>query len=188
MTEFAAAIAGLFAPAASTATAGAATTGAAAAGAGAAATGGFSLSSLLQGTATVFSAFSALGAGEADAEELELAADDAAREKPLETLQGINRRAGIKAEMMNRIAEQDVANAASGVDLSFGTPLQARRDAFRQGDLALETDMGTEQTRVARLTEREANYRKRAKRARSAGVLDAIGIGLKGATSLADRY
>ncbi|MFC0809120.1 hypothetical protein ACFHWW_27380 [Ensifer sp. P24N7] len=185
MTEFAAALAGLFAPAAPAASA--ATTGAAA-GAGAAATGGFSLSSLLQGTATVFSAFSALGAGNADAEQLELAADDAAREKPLETLQGINRRSGIKAEMMNRIAEQDVANAASGVDLSFGTPTQARSDAFREGDLALATDVGTEQTRIARLTEREANYRKRAKRARSAGRLDALTIGLKGATSLADRY
>lgn len=182
----AAALGSLFAPAA-TATTTAATAGATA-GAGAAAAGGFSLSSLLQGTATVFSAVTALGAARADAEQFELAADDAAREKPLETLQGINRRTGIKAEMMNRIADADVANAASGVDLSFGTPMQARKDAFRQGDLALETDTGTEQTRVARLAEREANYRKRAKRARSAGVIDAIGIGLKGATSIADRY
>ncbi|GCA49303.1 hypothetical protein KGO5_01746 [Sinorhizobium sp. KGO-5] len=185
MTEFAAALTSLFASSAPAATS-AATAGATAA--GGAAAGGFSLSSLLQGTATVFSAFSALGAGEADAEQFELAADDAAREKPLETLQGINRRSGIKAEMMNRIAEQDVANAASGVDLSFGTPMQARQDAFRQGDLALSTDVGTEQTRIARLTEREANYRKRAKRARSAGMLDALTIGLTGATSIADRY
>ncbi|WDZ77951.1 hypothetical protein PWG15_05455 [Ensifer adhaerens] len=184
MTEIAAAVAGLFSSAAPAATA---ATGTAVAAAAPAAGAGF-LSSLLQGTATVFSMVSALGAGKADAEQFELAADDAAREKPLETLQGINRRTGIKAEMQNRIAEQDVAYAASGADLSFGTPLQARRDAFREGDMALETDMGTEQTRVARLAEREANYRKRAKRAKSGAVLDAIGIGLKGATSLADRY
>ena len=186
MTEFAAAFASLFsAPAAAGATAGAGATGAAATGAAA---GGFSLSSLLQGTATVFGAASALAAGNADAEQLELAADDAAREQPLETLQGINRRAGIKAEMMERIAEQDTAYAASGVDLSFGTPGQARRDAFRQGDLALETDIGTEQTRVARLAEREANYRRRARRARQSGVVDALSIGFKGASSIADRY
>lgn len=131
---------------------------------------------------------SAISAGNADAEAAELAAQDAEREKPLETLQGISRRTGIKAEMMDRIAGQDVANAASGVDLSFGTPLQARKDAFRQGDVALETDMGTEQTRIARLDERAANYRKRAKRARASGLFDALTIGLKGATDIAGRY
>lgn len=185
MAEIATAFASIFATAAPAAGATAAT---AATTTAATAASGFSLSSLLQGTATVFGAFSALAAGNADAEQFDLAADDAAREKPLETLQGINRRAGIKAEMMERIGQQDVANAASGVDLSFGTPLQARRDAFRQGDLALETDMGTEQTRIARLTEREANYRKRAKRAKSSGVFDALGIGLKGGMAIADRY
>lgn len=189
MTQLAAAVFGTIFGGGATASATAgATAGAAATGAGAAATGGFSLSSLLQGTATVFSAVSALNAGKADAEALELAADDAEREKPLETLQGISRRTGIKAEMMNRIADQDVANAASGVDLSFGTPGQARREAFRQGDLALETDIGTQETRVARLDERAANYRKRAKRARSAGLVDALTTGLKGASSIADRY
>ncbi|CDZ67631.1 Hypothetical protein NGAL_HAMBI2605_59120 [Neorhizobium galegae bv. orientalis] len=183
MTELATAFAALF----TTAAPAAATTAGAVGTAGAATAGGFSLSTLLQGTASVFGAVSALSAGNAEAEQFELAADDAAREQPLETLQGINRRTGIKAEMMDRVAGQDVANAASGVDLSFGTPSQARADAFRQGDLALETDIGTEQTRIARLQEREANYRKRAKKAKSSGVFDAIGIGLKGAMSIADR-
>lgn len=171
------------------ATAGATTAGAAtAAGTAGVASGGSFFSSLLQGTATVFGAASVLAAGNADAEQLELAADDAAREVPLETLQGITRRSSIKAEMMERLGEQDTANAASGVDLSFGTPRAARSQAFRQADLALNTDIGTEQTRVARLQERETNYRKRSKRAKSSGLFDAIGIGLKGATSIADRY
>lgn len=182
MTQFAAALAGLFAPAATT------TATAATATAGAAAAGGFSLSSLLQGTATVLGAASALSAGKADAEAAELMADDAAREVPLETLQGINRRTGIKAEMMRRVGELDTAYAASGTDLSFGTPAQARREAFRQADLGLTSDVGTEQTRQARLLEREKGYRRRASRARSGGFLDALSIGLKGATSIADRY
>lgn len=171
----------------STAAAAGATTAGAATAAGAATSGSF-FSSLLQGTATVFGAASAIAAGNADAEQLELAADDARREVPLETLQGITRRSSIKAEMMERLGEQDTAYAAGGVDLSFGTPGAARRDAFRQADLALTSDVGTEQTRVARLNEREANYRKRAKRARSSGLIDAIGIGIKGASSIADRY
>ena len=149
---------------------------------------GFSFSSLLQGTATVLGAVSAISAGNAKAEEYKLAADDAARQVPLETLQGINRRASIKQEMMDRVGEMDVANAASGVDLSFGTPNQARRDAFRQTDLAVATDVGNEQSRVARLNEREANYRKMSKKAKSSGFFDALTIGLNGATSIMDRY
>jgi hypothetical protein len=153
-----------------------------------AAAGGISLASLLQGTATVFGMVSALNAGKADEEALNLAADDAEREKPLETLQGINRKAGIKQKMMEQVGEQDVAYAASGVDLSFGTPTAARQEAFRNADLELTSSVGTEQTRIARLDERASNYRKRAKRARTAAGIDALGIGLKGASSIAERY
>lgn len=169
-----------------TATAGAAT-GAAASGAATAASG-FSLSSLLQGTASVLGMVTAISAGNADADAATQAANDAAREVPLETLQGITRRSALKAEMMDRIGQQDVAYAASGTDLSFGTPGQARKEAFRQGDLGLNSDNGTEQTRVARLNEREAEYRKRASRAKRSGMFDALQIGLKGATATADRY
>lgn len=143
---------------------------------------------MLQGGATVLGMVNAVNAGNADAEAATLAAEDAAREVPLETLQGIQRRSSIKQEMMDRIGEQDVAYAASGVDLSFGTPGQARKEAFRQGDLALTSDVGTEQTRVARLQEREVNYRKRAARAKSGGWFDAAMIGLNGASSIAGRY
>lgn len=169
--------------AAAGATAGAATTAAAAP-----AAAGFSLSTLLQGTATVLGMVQSINAGKADAEALSAAADDAAREIPLETLQGINRRATIKRQMMDSIGEQDVAYAASGVDLSFGTPSQARKEAFREADLGITSDVGTEQTRVARLQEREAEYRKRAAKAKRSANFDAALIGLKGATSIADRY
>lgn len=171
---------------------GAATAGAAAgattAAAAAPAAAGFSLSSLLQGTATVFGVVNSINAGNADAEAANLAADDAAREVPLETLQGITRRTALKKEVMDSVGQQDVAYAASGVDLSFGTPMQARKDAFRQVDLGITSDIGTEQTRVGRLLEREANYRKRAKRAKAAGFADALTIGAKGASSISDRY
>lgn len=152
------------------------------------AAGGFTLKSLLQGTATVLGVVQSINAGKADAEAAELAAQDAEREKPLETLQGIARKTSIKQAMMDQIGQQDVAYAASGVDLSFGTPGQARKEAFRQSDLSTETDIGTEQTRIARLDERAANYRKRAARAKKAGFMDGFSIGLKGAASIADRY
>lgn len=165
-------------------------TGAAAAGAGAAgaaATGGLTFSSILQGTAGLLGAFSAISAGNAEGEALDLAADDAAREVPLETLQGINRRTSIKKAMMEQLGDQDVANAASSVDLSFGTPLQARREAFREADLGIAIEVGTEQTRVARLREREANYRKRASKARAGGWIGGITGLFDVGTDIADR-
>lgn len=146
------------------------------------------LKTLLQGTASVLGMYQAVQAGNADAEAAQLAAIDAEREKPLETLQGINRRTGIKQEMMNRVGEQDTAYAASGVDLSFGTPGQARKAAFREADNALGNDVATEQTRIARLDERAANYRKRAARARAGGWFDALTIGAKAGSDIAGRY
>lgn len=89
--------------------------------------------------------------------------------------------------MVQQLGEQDVAYAASGGDLSFGTPLQARKEAFRQADLATTTDIGTEQTRVARLSEREVNYRKMASKARSAGKVDALAGLAKTAANISGR-
>lgn len=169
---------------------GAAATGAAATGAaatGAAVSSGISLSTILQGGATVLGMVNAINAGKADAEAYNLAAQDAEREKPLETLQGIQRRADIKRATMQQVGEQDVAFAASGVDLSFGTPAEARSQAFRQEDLGITTSNGTELTRQARLDERVANYKRMAKRAQSRGVMDALSIGFDGFSSIAGR-
>jgi hypothetical protein len=167
-----------------TAAAGTAAAGASAAGAAA---GGISAATILQGATGLLSMVASINAGNAEAEQLNLAADDAAREVPLETLQGINRRSSIKQAMMDQIGEQDVAYAASSTDLSFGTPAQARKEAFREADLALTSDVGTEQTRVARLQEREASYRKRAKQAKSAGRLNALVTGFDTFSSMAGR-
>lgn len=153
---------------------------------GGAASGGFSLASLLQGTMTVLGVASAIGAGNAEAEALNAQADDAEREKPLETLQGLQRRGSIKRAMAEAVAAQDVGYAASGLDLSFGTARHARTEAFREADLALTTSQGTEETRIARLSERAANYRSMAKRARSRGLLNGLMGGLQGAMGLFD--
>lgn len=166
--------------------AGAAATGAAATGATVAASG-LSLGSILQGTATVLGVVSSIAAGNAEADALNAQAIDAEREKPLETLQGIERRASIRRAMADAVGAQDVAYAASGVDLSFGTAAAARQDAFREADLALTSDAGTEQTRIARLSERAANYRRSAKQARRAGIFNGLVGGLQGAASIGGR-
>lgn len=165
--------------------------GAAAAGATAGAAAGavgssFSLAGLLQGTATVLGIMTAIGAGNAEAEQLEMQANDAEAEKPLETLQGIARRTSIKKAMADAIGEQNTAYAGSGLDLSFGTASEARKDAFRESDLALTTATGTEETRQARLTERATNYRSMAKRPRRMGLLNGLMGGVKGFAGMFD--
>lgn len=178
---------GLFSSGLSAITGGGASAGAAGAAAGATAAGGsaaaaggglFSVSNLLSGAATLLAATSQINAGNADAERYELAAIDAEREQPLETLQGIQRRTALKAELRDSIGNVDTAFAASGVDLSFGTPGQARTNAFREADNALTSDNATQQTRQSRLTERSANYRRMASRARSRGFQNALFTGL----------
>lgn len=174
-----------------TATTGAAAGTAVAAGtvaAGSTAAQTFSLSQLLAGGATVLSMISSIRAGEAEGDALEQQAADAAREQPLETLQGIERRVGLKRAAADSIGALDVAYAASGTDLSFGTPAQARKDAYRELDLGLSADTGTQMTRTARLDERRRNYLRAAGRARSAGRFEGFMTGLSGAARIAERY
>lgn len=155
--------------------------------AGAAAGAGISFSTILQGGLGLLSAVQAISAGNQQADALTQQANDAKREQPLETLQGIARRASIKREMADAVGAQDVAYAASGTDLSFGTPAVARSQAFREGDAAIESDNGTQLTRQGRLLEREANYRKMASKAKQSGIFDAILTGTKTALSIDNR-
>lgn len=156
-------------------------------GAAGAAAPAFSLATILQGTASVLGLVASISAGNADAAQAELAAADAEREQATETLSGIDRRRSLLAGLRDALGAQDVAYAASGVDLSFGTAAQARTDAFREADLGLTSDTGTEMTRGARLMERAANYRSAAKRAKIGGFINGFGGFLSNASQIAGR-
>lgn len=166
----------------------ASTAGTAAASAGSAAATGATISSILEGTATVLGLATSIAAGQADAEQAELAAIDAERQQPLEILQGIDRRRSLKAAAAAAIGEMDVAHAASGVDLSFGSAGQARSEVFRESDLGLETDIGTTTTRLSRLQERAASYRRMGKRALTSGVIGGLANAAGGFARIAGRY
>ncbi len=169
--------------------AGAAAAGAGAAAAtGAAAAGGISFSTILQGGLGLLSAVAAIRGANTQADTYEQQAQDAKREQPMETLQGISRRTSIKKAMMDAVGEQDVAYAASGTDLSFGTPSVARTEAFREADNAITSDNATQMTRQARLQEREANYLKMAKKTRQGGIFDAISTIGGTALKIADTW
>lgn len=156
-------------------------------GAAGAAGGGFSLASVLQGTATVLGVVSSIAGGNADAERMEAEAADANAEQALETLQGIDRRTQTRKALIDAVGAQDAAYAASGIDLSAGTVVEARNEAYREADAALGTAGNTEITRNSRLSERAANYRTSAKRARRSGWIDGLTGGLSSAASMFGR-
>jgi len=146
------------------------------------------LSTILQGTATVMGVMSSIQAGKQEAAALNLQAQDAEREQALETLQGIDRRQSIKKAMNETQGAINNAYAASGLDLSFGTVAQARQELYRDADYETTKDVGTQLTRNLRLSERAANYRAAAKRAKRAGVVNGLIGGLQGAVSILDRF
>jgi hypothetical protein len=144
-------------------------------------------SSILQGGATVASVMGALSSGEERASDLKARAADAIDEQGIERLRGIERRDGLRRALLERLGQQDVAAAASGVDLSYGTPSLARDEAARDGERALTQDQSTEDLRVGRLQQRADELRSGAKAARRAGVIKALGSGVATAYSMSRR-
>lgn len=154
-------------------------------GAGAAGLGGLlgstsTWAGLLSGGATVASVLQARRAGEQEAHKLNLAAGDADLEAKIEQIRGLERRNSLKAKFVEAVGERDVAYAASGVDLTFGTPAIARQEAVRDTERALAIDQDTENLRRSRLLERAGNYRLAAAQAREGGIFKAIGLGAAG--------
>lgn len=128
------------------------------------------VSSILSGGATVASVLMAGRAGEAQSKAYLTQADDADMSARVEQVQGLQRRNSIKAALVDAIGQRDVAGAASGVDITFGTPSIARSKAQTDGERALAIDQTSEDFNRSRLLERAANYRAMAANA-SAGAL-----------------
>jgi hypothetical protein len=165
----------------------------AAASAGAAATAGSSLFSastafsVLSGGATVLSVLNAQRAGEAKAAALNAQADDADTQTQIEQLQSTERQTSLKKSLIAQLGQRDVATAASGVDLSFGTPAIARQQDITDSERALSIDQNTTDGRVARLRERAANYRIQASQASAGGLGQAATLALEGGAKLFKR-
>lgn len=143
--------------------------------------------SILSGGATVLSVVNAGRAADAKSMALEAQADDAVTQSRIATLQGIDRQNSLKAAMVDRIGTRDVATAASGVDLSFGTAAIARRQEISDTERALAIDNDTTNLQVTRLSERAANYRIQARQASAGGLATAASLALEGGAKLLRR-
>lgn len=151
------------------------------------AVGGSTAFSVLQGGATILSAANAIRSGNEDARSLELRAADAQHEKALENLQGISRRTSIKRELAATAGDIVVANAASGLDNSFGTARLQRKQAFDDADRALASDALTQNSRISRLEQRRLELLRSASRTRRGGRAKALFKGLSFGASVLQR-
>ncbi|MEM7067922.1 MAG: hypothetical protein AAF478_03485 [Pseudomonadota bacterium] len=153
--------------------------GGTAAGAGTAAAGtavaGSTLGTIIQGGLTLLSVVSGLDAADQEASVLRREAADAEEDAVLEQIQGLERRTSIKREAQDAAGEAANAYAAGGQDLTFGSPVQTRKEIFRETDAALQADSFTQDTRVNRLRERAVEKRKSARAVRRSGKFKAFG-------------
>ncbi len=143
--------------------------------------------SVLSGASTVLSMLNANRAGKEKAAALNSQANDADVQGQIEQTQGISRQTSLKKALVAQLGERDVATAASGVDLSFGTAAVARRQDVTDSERALSVDQSTTDLRVARLRERAANYRIQAQQASAGGLGTAAALALEGGAKLFKR-
>lgn len=151
------------------------------------ATTGSFLSSILQGSAGLVGAMGAVRAGQSQAEAYRMQAGDARIDARQEEIAGMQREDGLKRKLLASLGERDAATAASGVDLSFGTPVIARDQAMEDANRAVSMNQSETEMRRARLMARAASYQRMASEAESAGMFKGVGSLLLTAGSIGRR-
>jgi len=131
--------------------------------------------SLLQGGLGLVSAMGELRAGQAQADALRSQAADTRLNITQEGIAGTERQDSLRRQLVSAIGERDTAYAASGVDLSFGTPVSARRQAIADADRAIVTDQNNVNLRQTQYRSRALSLEQMAADAASAGGIKALG-------------
>lgn len=145
-------------------------------GAAGGAASGFSFGSILQGGMGILSAMSAMRAGQSEAAMYTSQAADTRLEVTQEGIDATERQTGLRKQLLSALGERDTAYAASGVDLSFGTPVQARTEAIQEANNAIGVDQSNADIRQSRLRSRAATLDGMAADAKSAAKMKAAGI------------
>lgn len=125
--------------------------------------------SILSGTTSVLSAMRTMAAGGEKAAEIEAQAMD-------DRMAGVARRTRFKREALDVLGQNDVAAAASGIDLAYGQAADQRARTWE--DLTRESEIDRQQEEARLL-----GYRRASRRARSSGQLSGflqLGEGLAG--------
>ncbi len=184
------------------------TTGATAAGAGATAAAGasaaasagaaagagsslFSMGSLLTGALSgglsLMSAMQAAKAGKIEAAQMQMQADAARQDATQASLDGEAKQSSMRRDLVAELGRRDVAYAASGVDVSFGTPAQASAQAMDDAYAAMNAAGADVQSRVGRYRTRAAMYEAAGADRLAAGYAKGGGLLLSSALDIVKR-
>lgn len=149
--------------------------GAAAGAAGAAAGGSSLLSTIVQGGLTAFSAAASIGAGVAARSEARVEELSASSQASQEKIAADDEAVRLNRAMAEAIGEQAVAYAAAGIDISSGTPMQARQKAKERANEDLNINRANRSAKVAAWNSRAYAARSRGKAAMASGLAGAVG-------------
>lgn len=130
---------------------------------------------VLQGGLGIVQAMGALRAGQTQSSAYRSEAADTRLDVTQEAIDATDRQTSLRKQLIAALGERDTAYAASGVDLSFGTPQQARTEAIQSASDAITTDQSNSDLRKSRLRSRAASLDAMAADASSAGGLKAAG-------------
>lgn len=148
---------------------------AAAAGGGGSLLSGSTALSILQGGVGLLGAMSAVRAGQSQAAAYGLSAADARAQATNETIAATEKETSLRKALVASLGERDVAYAASGVDLTFGTPAAARAGAIDDATRAMSTARLGFDARRSQALARAAGYDALAADAEEAGNTKAFG-------------
>lgn len=169
----------------------AASTAASAVGGAAASFGSFlSSSGILTGLQAGTGLLAIAAKNRASQEQKEASFDKAAEaeiDARAEGVAGQTRAVQLRRQMVDAMAERDIAAAAGGLDIGFGSPVQAREQVASDAERALSIDALETANRQSRLRERSASYIRAGRAARQGGLLDMFATGLNTATDIATR-
>ncbi|WP_336800484.1 hypothetical protein [Kaistia sp. MMO-174] len=143
--------------------------------------------SILSGVATVGSALSSLAGGKQEAAGLRMQADQANFDARQEEVEGVRRTTKLKRALLQALGENDVAYAASGIDLGSGVAEDNRANAEKLAATEISIDRSTTEARAAMYRSRAASFTRLASSAESSSLLKALGIGAEGGLRLLQR-
>jgi hypothetical protein len=125
------------------------------------------------------------------ARETKLQMFDKAREAELdaqaEGVAGQSRAVKLREQLLTAMSERDISAAAGGLDLGFGSPVQAREQAAQDTERALSLDALETENRQERLRARSASYIRAGRTAARGGLIERLASGIDTLTDIGTR-
>lgn len=141
----------------------------------------------LAGATTAVSVIQQLRQGDMKAEQAQIESQVARSEAIGEQATGAQRSATIQRAMLRTLGENDVAYAASGIDISYGEAATTRDRTLERGYSELSIDRSTSDARAAGYGARSIAYDRMSRQYRSGATLAALATAGEGLMRMGRR-